>query len=148
LSIYAAPSSLNELLRNYLKTVTLSEAKGLFDQNHRFPAALRRYFLFLDNSLGIASKLINNCLAKNKVFFAPAFGFVLFYFYIFDRTRTGWGINRVLQIFVLALDVFHRGENSLLPDFSGQDGSRRPFFSSCPQRCLLLQYPTELLKTC
>lgn len=35
--------------------------------------------------------MINIAPGKNKVFFAPKFGFALFYFYIFIRKETGWG---------------------------------------------------------
>jgi len=36
-------------------------------------------------------QFINNYFAKNKVFFAGMFGFVLFYFYTFFGLRPCWG---------------------------------------------------------
>jgi hypothetical protein len=35
--------------------------------------------------------MINITLGKNKVFFAPKFGFAPFYFYTFIVKGTGWG---------------------------------------------------------
>jgi hypothetical protein len=79
-------------------------------------------------------------LIKNKVFFAETFGFLVFYIYIFSGLGTAEGVLVAVENH-FGTWCFPRGIIAMKSGFRGKDGNSRPFFMSCHNRFLLLQWP-------
>jgi hypothetical protein len=77
--------------------------------------------------LEITNAIINSCHGKNKVFSAGAFGFVLFYSYIFFRLGPRWGGSRRSEMQASSW-CFLQGGKLFVTYLAGQDGGRRPLF--------------------